>query len=444
MLNNEQNIINDYKNGIANNSNCLPHDSDSNGNICNATHDCHRPLRLWSIKYTVIGFSKFTGVAIVQAATLKEAECIFKQNSKFNGFIDRIKINCIEEVLPNPEPLLLQEDTVAILDKSVLKSYPFLLKSEYCDKLNELEGKFIKYTNDLKEEINLEESNEFNKKITDINKSVTTIQGDITSIGENKQDKISVTGDNVHLVNNVLSVDKQQASDFDIKDLTDSTNLRTGWNDKQDRLTAGENITINNNVISAVDTKYKASDFDIKDLADSTNLKNIWNNKQDKLTAGNRIKIEDNIISAIGTDINDDVITNQTTWSSKKISDEINDGNIMFTRNNVPIPLSAPDNTEKSTFSANQTENVVCDIQVPEKTSDLTNDAKFGSLADVLVDGKVIIWNNTTQKLETATTEQLTELLLWAGTETELRELKENDGLEEGKLYATYDNVEFE
>ena len=123
---------------------------------------------------------------------------------------------------------------------------------------------------------------------------------------------------------------------------------------------------------------------------------------------------------------------------------QTNDGNIMFTRNNVPIPLSAPNDTEKSTFSANQTENVVCNIDVPEKTSDLTNDAKFGSLADILVDGKVVLWNATTQKLETATTEQLTELLLWAGTETELRTLKENDELEEGKLYAIYDDVEFE
>ena len=126
------------------------------------------------------------------------------------------------------------------------------------------------------------------------------------------------------------------------------------------------------------------------------------------------------------------------------VGGQINDGNIMFTRNNVPIPLSAPNDTEKSTFSANQAENVVCNIEVPTTTSDLANDANFGSLADILVDGKVILWNATTQKLETATTEQLTELLLWAGTETELRELKENDELEEGKLYAIYDDVEFE
>jgi hypothetical protein len=125
------------------------------------------------------------------------------------------------------------------------------------------------------------------------------------------------------------------------------------------------------------------------------------------------------------------------------VGEQVNDGNIMFTRNNVPIPLSAPNNTEKSTFSANQTENVVCNINVPTATSELTNDAKFGSLADVLVDGKVIIWNNTTQKLETATTEQLRNLLMWIGTESELRTLVSNSGLEEGKLYATLDNSYF-
>lgn len=126
-----------------------------------------------------------------------------------------------------------------------------------------------------------------------------------------------------------------------------------------------------------------------------------------------------------------------------KVGGQINDGNIMFTRNNVPIPLSAPNNTGKSTFSANQEENVVCNIDVPEKTSELTNDANFGSLSDILVDGKVIIWNATTQKLETATTDQLRNLLMWIGTEDELRTLVSNSGLEEGKLYATLDNSFF-
>lgn len=125
------------------------------------------------------------------------------------------------------------------------------------------------------------------------------------------------------------------------------------------------------------------------------------------------------------------------------VGKQVNDGNIMFTRNNVPIPLSAPNNTEKSTFSANQAENVVCNINVPTTTSELTNDAKFGSLADILVDGKVILWDATNQKLVTATTDQLRNLLMWVGTETELRTLVSNSGLEEGKLYATLDDSYF-
>ena len=113
-------------------------DSIDQSKCTNAKCGCHTVLRVWNIKYEIIGTSKFNGVAIVQARTLKEAECVFYQNSKFNGFANRIKINCIEEVLPNSEPILLQEDSVAILDKAVLKSYPFLLKEDYQKLLDDL------------------------------------------------------------------------------------------------------------------------------------------------------------------------------------------------------------------------------------------------------------------------------------------------------------------
>ena len=47
---------------------------------------------------------------------------------------------------------------------------------------------------------------------------------------------------------------------------------------------AWTNIQIDaNNVISATDTTYVASDFDIKDLADSTDLRNTWSWKQDSI-----------------------------------------------------------------------------------------------------------------------------------------------------------------
>lgn len=49
--------------------------------------------------------------------------------------------------------------------------------------------------------------------------------------------------------------------------------------------TAWANIQISNqHVISATDTTYVASDFDIKDLADSTSLRSTWSWKQDALT----------------------------------------------------------------------------------------------------------------------------------------------------------------
>lgn len=47
---------------------------------------------------------------------------------------------------------------------------------------------------------------------------------------------------------------------------------------------AGDNIEINGNVISAIDTKYISSDFDIKDLADSEGLREEWSSKQDPIS----------------------------------------------------------------------------------------------------------------------------------------------------------------
>ena len=57
--------------------------------------------------------------------------------------------------------------------------------------------------------------------------------------------------------------------------------VNTAIESKQDVLTAGENIEITSGgTISATDTTYVASDFDIKDLADSTGLRNEWSSKQ--------------------------------------------------------------------------------------------------------------------------------------------------------------------
>ena len=43
----------------------------------------------------------------------------------------------------------------------------------------------------------------------------------------------------------------------------------------------GENLTITDGVLSATNTTYEATDFDINELSDASNLKDSWNNKQD-------------------------------------------------------------------------------------------------------------------------------------------------------------------
>lgn len=45
----------------------------------------------------------------------------------------------------------------------------------------------------------------------------------------------------------------------------------------------GENLTITDGVLSAIDTTYSASDFDIRDLSDVEGLRSKWDNKQDTI-----------------------------------------------------------------------------------------------------------------------------------------------------------------
>lgn len=140
-------------------SNCKPdeihqnadyiHNSSTPAHCCdNDKCECHHPLRLWAIKYEVTGVAKFSGVAVVQAKDLCNAQYVFIQNSKFNGFREYIHIICIEELYPNPEPVLLLEDSAAIIDRHNLKSYPFLLKSDYDSNIQNISDNVIEAVED--------------------------------------------------------------------------------------------------------------------------------------------------------------------------------------------------------------------------------------------------------------------------------------------------------
>lgn len=125
------------------------HNSSTPAHCCdNDKCECHRPLRLWAIKYEVSGIAKFSGVAVVQAKDLCNAQYVFIQNSKFNGFREYIHILCIEELYPNPEPVLLLEDSAAIINHRDLKSYPFLLKSDYEHNIQNISDSVIEAVED--------------------------------------------------------------------------------------------------------------------------------------------------------------------------------------------------------------------------------------------------------------------------------------------------------
>lgn len=136
-------------------SNEIPHNVDYVHNSPIPAHccdndkcECHHPLRLWAIKYEVTGVAKFSGVAVVQAKDLCNAQYVFIQNSKFNGFREYIHILCIEELYPNPEPVLLLEDSAAIINHRDLKSYPFLLKSDYEHNIQNISDNVIEAVED--------------------------------------------------------------------------------------------------------------------------------------------------------------------------------------------------------------------------------------------------------------------------------------------------------
>ena len=88
---------------------------------------------------------------------------------------------------------------------------------------------------------------------------------------------------------------------------------------------AGTNIQINGTTISATDTTYVASDFDIKDLADSTSLRTTWSWKQDAISDLSTIR-SGAAAWATAVQPNDNVssLTNDAWYITKAVSDLTN------------------------------------------------------------------------------------------------------------------------
>jgi len=147
-------------------------------------------------------------------------------------------------------------------------------------------------------------------------------------------------------------------------------------------LHVGDHITIDsNNRISAV---YESSDFDISGLTDSQNLRETWSGKQDVLSAGTGIIIDANNIISVNkeeiAEIDDEVTETGKTWSSSKISGEL-EGKSNTGHTHEQYSLTSHTHSEYSltshTHTAAEVGALPDDTVIPSKTSDLTNDSGF-------------------------------------------------------------------
>lgn len=125
-------------------------------------------------------------------------------------------------------------------------------------------------------------------------------------------------GDGISINNNVISATGGGGGGVDIDDST--TSLTKTWSsnkisgelaDKQHTLTAGSNISIENNVISAQQPS-------LEGYATSEDLNNGLSFKQNTLTAGTGIEIVNDVISS-PSEIDDLHAGSATTYSSNKI-----------------------------------------------------------------------------------------------------------------------------
>ena len=160
------------------------------------------------------------------------------------------------------------------------------------------------------------------------------------------------------IVDDVFDMDNMV--DWEEKHYVTDEQIET-WDAKQDALTAGENVNIDeNNVISAVDTTYTAGDWisiDSNNVISNTRVSAEWWNivwditaqtdlqqslweKQDVLTAWENIDITNNVISATDTIPNNAKLTIQKNWT--KVGDFTADASENKTIN-ITVPVKASD-----------------------------------------------------------------------------------------------------
>lgn len=92
---------------------------------------------------------------------------------------------------------------------------------------------------------------------------------------------------------------------------------------KQDTLTAGDNIEIEEGVISATDTTYTAGDFDISDLGDANEKRDYWDGKEDFIKSIDYAPTEALFQGNVSGGTINTLIDNTQDWTTNEWVDKI-------------------------------------------------------------------------------------------------------------------------
>ncbi len=136
--------------------------------------------------------------------------------------------------------------------------------------------------------------------------------------------------------------------------------INTALNDKQGKLTAGANITISDSTISAKDTTYEVATTSVNGLMSSSDK-----TKLNGIASGAEVNVQSDW--SVTDTASDSYIKNKPTIPT------VNNGILTIQKNGTNV----------QTFTANQSANVTANIEVPIKTSELTNDSNFTTTSDV-------------------------------------------------------------
>ena len=146
---------------------------------------------------------------------------------------------------------------------------------------------------------------------------------------------------------------------------------------------AWANIQINWNIISATDTTYVAWDFDIKDLADSTGLRTEWSWKQDELIAWTNIQIAADwkTISATDTTYTAGTWIDITNWVISNTQTSAEWWNITWTLSSQTDLQNALDwKLDKVTSTATNPRAYVVNADWSQATLPITDSATSGAI----------------------------------------------------------------